>query len=61
LVRFSICLGHYTMFMIFHVVFSLRRYVFKGHPIPKESDKPGSLTKEETCPTPEPLKDAFKR
>ena len=49
------------MLMIFHVVFSLRRYVFKGHPIPKESDKPGSLTKEETCPTPEPLKDAFKR
>ena len=35
------------------------RYVFKGHPIPRESEKKDSLTKESICPTPPPLVEAF--
>ena len=36
-------------------------YVFKGHPIPKVSEKPYSLTKEARCPTPPHITTAFNR
>jgi hypothetical protein len=48
-----ICISH-TIVYIF-----VCRYVFKGHPIPRESEKKDSLTKESICPTPPPLVEAF--
>jgi hypothetical protein len=34
-------------------------YVFKGHPIPKESEKSTSFVKQEYCPIPETIETAF--
>ena len=36
-------------------------YVFRGHPIPKVSEKPNSLTRHDICPTPEAMTYAFQR
>ena len=36
-------------------------YVFRGHPIPSESEKPDSLVKYSDLPTPRLLQDAFER
>eukprot|EP01038_Epipyxis_sp_PR26KG_P007166 gene7166-9769_t len=34
-------------------------YVFKGHPVPQQSDAPGSLVLYEDCPTPKIMNNAF--
>lgn len=44
---------------MFHLYTSIIRYIFKGHPIPKESEKDTSFVKQEYCPTPEIIESAF--